>query len=179
MGEILEELRENFDGWREAFESKEMRVNLGKTKLMVSGMEEKTLDSKVDPCGMCGTRVISNSVLCTACDKWVHARCTDKKKVAVYSNKNFVCKKCRSLAKNFKRPDEILCDGVETVTKCSYVGDKLNATGGCEIAVTARTRIGWIKFRKCSETLKGRQFSLKIKREGLQKLCKFSYVVRK
>ena len=49
----MEELRENFDEWREAFESKEMRVNLGKTKLMVSGMEEETLDSKIDPCGVC------------------------------------------------------------------------------------------------------------------------------
>ena len=71
MGETMEELRENFDEWREAFESKGMRVNLGKTKLIVSGMEEKAFDSKIDPCGVCGTRVMS--VLCTACGKWVHA----------------------------------------------------------------------------------------------------------
>ena len=88
MGETMEELRENFDEWREAFESKGMRVNLGKMKLMVSGMEEETLDSKIDPCGVCGTRVMSNSVLCTACGKWVGARCTDKKKVEVYLNEN-------------------------------------------------------------------------------------------
>ena len=43
-----------------------MRVNLGKTKLMVSGMDEETLDSKIDPCGVCGTKVMSNAVLCTA-----------------------------------------------------------------------------------------------------------------
>ena len=35
-------------------------------------------------------------------------------------------------------------------------------------AVTARTRIGWMKFRKCSEILKGRRFSLKTK----EKVCK-------
>ena len=58
MGETMEELRENFDEWRQAFESKRMRVNLGKTKLMVSGMEEETFDSKIDSCGVCGTRVI-------------------------------------------------------------------------------------------------------------------------
>ena len=74
----MKELRENFDEWREAFESKGMRVNLGKTKLMVSWMEEETFDSKIDPCGVWGTSVLSNSVLCTACGKWVHARCTDK-----------------------------------------------------------------------------------------------------
>ena len=62
----MAELRENFDEWREAFESKGMRVNLGKTKLMVSGMEEETFDSKIDPCGVCGTRIMYNLVLCTA-----------------------------------------------------------------------------------------------------------------
>ena len=41
MGETMEELRENLDEWKEAFESKGMRVNLGETKLRVSGMEEK------------------------------------------------------------------------------------------------------------------------------------------
>ena len=80
MGETMEELRENFDEWREAFKSKRMRVNLGKTKLMVSGMEEEAFDSKIDPCGVCGTRVMSNSVLCRACGKWVHARCMEGRK---------------------------------------------------------------------------------------------------
>ena len=98
----MEELRKNFDERKEAFESKGMRVNLEKTKLMVSGMEKETLDSKIDPSDVCRTRVTSNSVLCTACGKWVYARCTQKKKVAVYLNKYFVCKKCRSVAKNFK-----------------------------------------------------------------------------
>ena len=138
---------------------------------MVSGMEEETFDSKIDPCGVCGTRVMSNSVLCTACGKWVHARCTEKKKVSVYVNKNFVCKKCRSVVNNFKRSaDEKLCDGVETVSKFTYLGDRLNATGGCEAVVTARSRIGWMKFRECSKILKGGRFSLKMKGK-LYKSC--------
>ena len=67
------------------------------------------------------------------------------------------------MVKNFKEPDEILCDGVETVSKFSYLGDRLNANTGCETTVTARTRIGWMKFRKCTKLLKGRRFSLKMK----------------
>ena len=70
---------------------------------------------------------------------------------------------CRSTVKNFKRLDKKLCDGEETVSKFSYLGDRLNATGGCETAVTARTRIGWMNFRECSKMLKGRRFSLKMK----------------
>ena len=65
MGETTEELRENFDEWKEAFESKGKRVNLRKTKLMESGVEEETFDSKIDPCGVCGTRIMSHSVLCS------------------------------------------------------------------------------------------------------------------
>ena len=128
-------------------------------------MEEETFDIKIDLCGMFGTRVMSNSVLCTACGKWVHARCTNKTKVTVYLNKNFVSKKCRSVLKNFKGPDEILCDEMEIVSKFFYLSDRLSATDGCETAITARTRIGWMKFRECSEIVKGRRFSLKMKRK--------------
>ena len=42
--------------------------------------------------------------------------------------------------------------------------------GGCKTAVTARSRIGWMKFRECSEILKGRRFSLKMK-EKIYKSC--------
>ena len=49
--------------------------------------------------------------------------------------KDFSCEKCVGIVKNLKGPDEILHDGVEIVTKFSYLGDRLNATGGCETAV--------------------------------------------
>ena len=75
------------------------------------------------------------------------------------------------MVKNFKgSADEKLCDGVETVSKFTYLGDRLNATGGCKMAVTARSRIGWMKFRDCSEILKGRRFSIKMK-EKIYKSC--------
>ena len=108
---------------------------------------------------------MSNMVLCTACGKWVHSRCMDKKKVAVHLNKNFVCKKCRSVVKNLKGPDEKLCDGVETVSKFTYLDERLNATGRRETAVTARSRIGWMKIKECSEIIKGKRFSLKMKQK--------------
>ena len=47
--------------------------------------------------------------------------------------------------------------------KSFYLGDKLNSSGGSEAAVTARTRIGWIKFRERGELLYGRKFLLKTK----------------
>ena len=44
-----------------------------------------------------------------------------------------------------------------------YLGDRVSANGGCEVAVTARARIGWAKFRECGELLYGKRFSLKMK----------------
>ena len=51
-----------------------------------------------------------------------------------------------------------------------YLGDRLNASGRSEAAVTAKTRIGWIKFRENGELLCKRKFSLKIK-ERIYQSC--------
>ena len=37
---------------------------------------------------------------------------------------------------------EVLCDKVETVKGFCYLADRMNASGGCEAAVTSRMRIG-------------------------------------
>ena len=39
----------------------------------------------------------------------------------------------------------------------------MNASGGCETAVTARARIGWMKFKECGELLNSKRFSLHMK----------------
>ena len=45
------------------------------------------------------------------------------------------CKKCgEAWQKN--------CDDVEAVTKFSCLGDRMNATGGCETTVTAKQELG-------------------------------------
>ena len=36
--------------------------------------------------------------------------------------------------------EETLCDEEETVIEHTYLGEKVNAGGGCEASVTARTR---------------------------------------
>ena len=54
------------------------------------------------------------------------------------------------------------CDKVETVREFTYRGDRVNAGGGCEAAVTARTRYGLLMFRECHELLYGRRYPLKL-----------------
>ena len=69
MSESLEDLRERFQSWRDTLESKRLRINIRKTKMMVSGAEGEVVRSRVDPCGICGKRVMSNAVWCTLCRK--------------------------------------------------------------------------------------------------------------
>ena len=52
MSEIMEALRDKFLKWKDCFESKGLKVNLGKTKVMVSSITQDGLsERKVDPCG--------------------------------------------------------------------------------------------------------------------------------
>ena len=80
MSESLEDLRERFQRWRSALEGKRLIINVGKTKMMVSGMVRQIAMSKTDPCETCGKRVGSNAGCCTQCMKWIHGRCTKMKK---------------------------------------------------------------------------------------------------
>ena len=58
---------------------------------------------------------------------------------------------------------EKLCHEVKTVNRLCYLEGKLNSSGGCEAAVTARVRIGWVKFREYGELLLGNRFPLRMK----------------
>ena len=59
-----------------AFESKGITTNLMNTKVMTSGGNAKDGLSmgKVNPCGICGSMVNINVVVCGKYDKWVHCR---------------------------------------------------------------------------------------------------------
>ena len=52
---------------------------------------------------------------------------------------------------------------MDTVNGFCYLGDRLNASGVCEAAVTARVTIDWVRFRKCGELLLENRFPLKMK----------------
>ena len=70
---------------------------------------------------------------------------------------------------NVKPAEELtFYDQVELV---KFLGDTLNVNGGSKAEVTARTRIGRIKFRECVELLNGRKLLLKIIGQIYQ-LCK-------
>ena len=75
--------------------------------------------------------------------------------------KNFVFNKCEKVTNGAGEVQQmVMCDEVETVEGFCFLGNRLNASGGCEAAVTARTRVGWKKFGECGEILFRKKFSL-------------------
>src|SRR5260221_13344322 len=77
MAESEEELRENLVKWKVGMEAKGLKVNVGKTKIMVggSGMGDVEESGKWH-CGVCGKGVGSNSLQCMRCLKWVYKKCS-------------------------------------------------------------------------------------------------------
>ena len=73
-------------------------------------------------------------------------------------------------AKDFLEPGEEISffDQVDFVKSFCFLEDRLNARGGSEAAITARTRIGWIKFKECEELPYGKKSALKMKERTYQ-----------
>ena len=164
MSETMEGHRNNFIKWKELFEIKGLKVIFGKTKVLVSGglTKDGISKSNVDPYVACSWRVKANSVFCVHCGKWIHGSCASVKMVTQIS-RNFACRKCEWNIGERVEMEETLVDEIKTVMEFTYLGDSVSAGGGCEAAVTARTRCGWVTFRQCGELLYGRRFPLKLK----------------
>ena len=145
-----EELFLRLKQWKNGMESKGLRVNMKKTKIMISGSNFGTLkDSGRFPCAVCRSGVGKNSILCHGCSHWVHKKCTGivGRLVDVPS---FRCGRCLGTARPIDaRPCHSMpLDGqeLEVVDSFCYLGDMTDAGGGCTRSVINRTRVAWGKF---------------------------------
>ena len=77
IAESLEDCVRRLLTWKEAMEEKGLRVNGGKTKIMICGTRLDLLQSSDEfPCAVCCTGVGSNSIFCKGCKHWVHTKCS-------------------------------------------------------------------------------------------------------
>ena len=105
IAETLSELMEKFRVWKGNIESKGLRVNVGKTKVLVSVHNApKPVDGSKFPCGVCNKGVGINSIKCHACGFWVHKRCSNING-PLKTDTDFKCKKCRGEVSNASIPD--------------------------------------------------------------------------
>ena len=84
--------------WKEAMEKKELRVNAGKTKIMICCTGLDLLQSSGEfPCAVCRTGVGSNSIFCNGCKHWVHKKCCGLKRLK--KDPDYRCTWCQGTAR--------------------------------------------------------------------------------
>ena len=76
--ESMEEPLVKVQTWKTEIEKKDLRVNMGKTKIMESGINLDVLKkSGKYPCGVCQSGISSsNAIFCGGCKCWVHKKCS-------------------------------------------------------------------------------------------------------
>ena len=78
-------------------EEKGLRVNAGKTKIMISGTGLDLLQSSGEfPCAVYRTGVGSNSIFCKGCKHWVHKKCSGLKRLT--EDPDYRCTRCKGIA---------------------------------------------------------------------------------
>ena len=161
----MEELLVKVKTWKTEMEKKGLRVNMGKTKIMESGINLDVLKkSGKYPCGVCLTGVgRTNAIQCDGCESWVHKKCSGIKG-RLLRESEFMCARCLGTARAIDGRQslevEVGNEKLEVVPEFCYLGDMLSAGGGCELAAITRCKCAWGKFRQLLPLLTNRQVPL-------------------
>ena len=163
--ESMEELLVNVQTWKTEMEKKGLRVNMGKTKIMESGINLDVLKkSGKYPCGVCQSGVgSSNAIFCGGCKRWVHKKCSGIKG-PLRPDPEFRCARCLGTARAIDEREvsgvEVGNEKLEVVPEFCYLGDMLSAGGGCELAAITSCKCAWGKFRQLLPLLTKRHLPL-------------------
>ena len=150
IAESLEECVRRLLTWKEAMEKKGLRVNAGKTKIMICGTGLDLLQSSGEfPCAVCRTGV--------------HKKCSGLKRLK--KDPDYRCTRCQGTARpldgRLQKEVQVGPDKLEVVASFCYLGDMLSAAGGCELSTTPRVKTAWKKFKDLLPVLSSRHLSFK------------------
>ena len=100
IADTLEECINKLKAWKNGMENRGLRVNLKKTKFMISGAGRDMLrDSGAFPCAVCRSGVGANSISCSQCKLWVHKKCSGIKGRLNVTPNIYVCPRCLDQAR--------------------------------------------------------------------------------
>jgi len=126
--ETEDDLIKRLNEWKDNVENTGMRVNMIKTKAMISGERQKLMHKAPRrSCGVCGRGVGSNSMQCSSCHKWVHNKCNCIKGSMYKVMKLFICRGFLNPVTTTGRTslDIGASTNLELVDKFWYLGDML------------------------------------------------------
>ena len=82
-----EEVIEMFKRWKGGMEKRGLKINISKTKYLVTAREAKEkVKSGKWPCGCCGKGVGVNSIKCDECKSWCHKKCSGLRNLSEVTN---------------------------------------------------------------------------------------------
>jgi len=95
IAEIEDDLIKTLNEWKDNVENRGMRINMNKSKVMISREWQKVMQKAVRwPCSVCGRGIGNNSIECTSCQKWLHRKCSGIEGIMYKEIKTFVCRRC-------------------------------------------------------------------------------------
>ena len=103
------------------------------------------------PCSVSSNGVASNSIQCTKCKQWVHARCR-RVKGKLAEVKDFVCNSCSSPPLDTCEEEENIVIGnssYEAVQQFCYLGDMLSTVVGLKQAPPLAQGVLGRSFASC------------------------------
>ena len=144
-------------------EKKGLRVNAGKTKIMICGTGLDLLQSSGEfPCTAVALEwaatASSATATSTGCTRNAVGSCLTKDPYCR-------CTRCQGTAcpldGRLQREVEVGPDKLEVVASFCYLGDMLSAAGGCELSTTTHVKNAWKKFKELLSVLSSRHLSFK------------------
>ena len=143
IAESFEERVRGLLTWKEALEEKGLRVNAGKTKIMICCTGLDRLQSSGEfPRAVFRTGVGSNSIFCNGCKHRVHKKCSGLKRLT--KDPDFRCTRCQGTVRPLDgRPPREVQVGpgkLDVVAHVCYLGDMLSVAGGCELSTITRVK---------------------------------------
>jgi len=167
IAETEDHLIKRLNEWKDNVENRSMRVNMNKTKVMISVEWQKVMQKAVRwQSGICGRDIGNNSIQCTSCQKWVHRKCSGINGSMYKVMKTFVCRDCVNPVTSTRciNLDIGVNANLELVDKFCYLCDMLSVDGDADAAVGIRIRIAWNKFRHLVPLLTNKDISLIVRR---------------
>ena len=97
IAETMAEPRKNVYSWKSALDCKCLKVNLLKTKVMLSKIAQFTVIPSIrkDSCGICGRKTMAKVLLCKSYGYWIHGRCAKIESVTNSQSLDLECRKCK------------------------------------------------------------------------------------
>ena len=141
-------------------EKKSLRVNAGKTKIMICGTGLDLLRSGESPWAVCRAGVGVVVVFCNGC-----GRCSGLRHLR--KDPGCRCVWCQGAARPLDgRPQkevQVGPDKLEVVASFCYLGNMLSAAGDCELSTTTCVKTAWKKFNDLLPVLSSGHLSFKIR----------------